>query len=77
MSDEEQLKNMRNLACVLHSTYFGTLQALRREEGFLLDLRAGGQGDRQHTNGVLYFNFLEAEELADILERLDRHISGP
>ena len=55
---------------MLHSTYFGTLQALRREEGFfsICELAVEGIDDMLKA----YFNFLEAEDLADILEHLEK-----
>ena len=61
---------MRNLACVLHSTYFGTLQALRKEKGFfaVCELSIRGIDDMLKA----YFNFLEEKEVTDILAHLEK-----
>lgn len=70
MSEEEQLKNMRNLACVLHSTYFGTLQALKKERGFFAVCELAVKGISDMLKG--YFKFLEEKKITDILANLEK-----
>lgn len=69
MSDEDQLRNVRNLAGMLHSTYFGTVQALKKERGFFAVCEMSVKGIVDMLEG--YFNFLEMEEITDISANLE------
>lgn len=64
------MRNMKNLACVLHSTYFGTVQALRKEEGFFAVCELVVKGVIEMLEG--YFNFLETSRITDILKNLEK-----
>lgn len=66
---EEELKKMRNLASVLHSTYFGLLQALRKEKGLFALCEFSIKGIDSMLKA--YFNFLEEKEIPDIIAHLE------
>lgn len=69
-SEDEQMANMRNLACILHSVYFGTLLALKKEKSFfeVYEVAINGVGDM--LGG--YFNLLEAKGLDEVMESLKK-----
>ena len=69
-SEEEQMTDMRNLACILHSVYFGTLLALKKEKSFfeVYEVAINGVGDM--LGG--YFNLLEAKGLDEVMESLEK-----
>jgi len=66
---EEELKKMRDLASVLHSTYFGLLQALRKEKGLFALYEFSIKGIDSMLKA--YFNFLEEKEIPDIIAYLE------
>jgi len=59
------MTDMRNLACILHSVYFGTLLALKKEKSFfeVYEVAINGVGDM--LGG--YFNHLEAENVPQLI----------
>ncbi len=69
-SEDEQMTDMRNLACILHSVYFGTLLALKKEKSFfeVYEVAINGVGDM--LGG--YFNLLEAKGLEEVMESLEK-----
>ena len=69
MSKEDQLKNMRFLASVLHGVYFGTLQALREEEEFF-DVYGTVV---KSVNKIIksYFKHMEGKDVAKIISELE------
>jgi len=69
-SEEEQMADMRNLAAILHSVYFGTLSALKKEKSFfeVYEVAINGIGDM--LGG--YFNLLEAKGLEEVIESLEK-----
>jgi hypothetical protein len=69
-SEEEQMADMRNLAAILHSVYFGTLSALKKEKSFfeVYEIAIKGIGDM--LGG--YFNLLEAKGLEEVIESLEK-----
>ena len=69
-SEEEQMADMRTLASILHSVYFGTLSALKKEKSFfeVYEIALNGIGDM--LGG--YFNLLEAKELEEVMESLEK-----
>ena len=70
MTQEEQLANMRNLACVLHGVYFGAFQALKGEREFF---DAYGIAI-QSVNDTLgsYFKQLEKKDVDILISDLER-----
>ena len=69
-SEDEQMADMRNLASILHSVYFGTLFALKKEKSFfeVYEIAIKGIGDM--LGG--YFNPLEAKGLDEVMESLGK-----
>ncbi len=69
-SEKEQMADMRNLASILHSVYFGTLLALKKEKSFfeVYEVAINGVGDM--LGG--YFNLLEAKGLEEVMESLEK-----
>jgi hypothetical protein len=68
-SENEQMANMRNLASILHSVYFGTLFALKKEKSFFEVYEVAINGIGEMLGG--YFNLLEAQEIEEIIENLE------
>jgi len=66
---EEELRRMRDLTSVLHSTYFGLLQALRKEKGLFALCEFSIKG----IDSMLkeYFNFLEEKDVPGIIAHLE------
>jgi hypothetical protein len=69
-SENEQMANMRNLASILHSVYFGTLLALKKEKSFFEVYEVAINGIEDMLGG--YFNLLEAQEIDEIMENLEK-----
>lgn len=69
-SEDEQMADMRNLAAMLHSVYFGTLLALKKEKSLfeVYEVAINGIGDM--LGG--YFNLLEAKGLEEVMESLEK-----
>jgi hypothetical protein len=69
-SENDQMANMKNLASILHSVYFGTLLALKKENSFfeVYEVAINGIGDM--LGG--YFNLLEAQEIDEVMESLEK-----
>ena len=68
-SEEEQMANMQNLASILHSVYFGTLSALKKETSFFEVYEVAINGIGEMLGG--YFNLLEVKELEEVMESLE------
>ena len=66
---EEELRRMRDLASVLHSTYFGLLQALRKEKGLFALCEFSIKGIDSMLKA--YFNFLEEKDVPGIISHLE------
>ena len=60
---------MRDLACMLHSTYYGVLQALRKEKGLFAICELSIKGIDEMLK--VYFNFLENKSLPEIITYLE------
>ena len=60
---------MKDLACMLHSTYFGTLQALRKEKSLFAICELSIKGIDEMLKA--YFNFLDEKNIPEILEHLE------
>jgi hypothetical protein len=60
---------MRNMACMLHSTYFGVLQALRKEKGLFAICELSIKGIDEMLKA--YFNFLEDKSVPEIIAQLE------
>ena len=69
-SEDEQMVELRNLVCILHSVYFGTLLALKREKSFFEVYEVAIKGVGDMLSG--YFNLLEAKGLDEVIESLER-----
>jgi hypothetical protein len=69
-SEDEQMTSMRNLASILHSVYFGTLHALKKEKSFFEVYEVAINGISDMLGG--YFNLLEAQELDEVMENLEK-----
>jgi hypothetical protein len=69
LNEKDQLIGMKNLACMLHSTYFGTLQALRKEKGFFASCELAEKGISEMLEA--YFHLLESWKIPDILKTLE------
>jgi len=70
MSQEDQLKNMRCLAAMLHSVYFGTLQALKGEKEFF-DVYEIAIRSVNDTVGS-YFKQLQKKDLDELVSDLEK-----
>lgn len=70
MSGEKQISNMKTLACILHSTYFGILQVLKKEKGFFGVCGLAVEGVSEMLKG--YFTFLEEKKIPKILADLEK-----
>jgi hypothetical protein len=64
------MANMRNLASILHSVYFGTLFVLKKEKSFFEVYEVAIKGIGNMLGG--YFNPLEATGLDEILKSLGK-----
>lgn len=69
MSDGD-IRTLRTLTCILHSSYFGTMLALRREKGFFSAYELAIKGIINMLEG--YFSFLETKKIQEILKYLER-----
>lgn len=69
MSSEEEASSMRDLACMLHSAFFGVFGALKDEYGFF----GGCDYAIERINALnLYLKFIESKDVKEILRGLER-----
>jgi hypothetical protein len=69
MSQEDELKNMQNLACILHSVYFGTFQALKGENEFFDVYEIAIKGVNSMVNS--YFKQMKYKDLEKTISDLE------
>jgi hypothetical protein len=70
MSSEEQIKLMRELACMLHAAFFGTLYKLRKERGLFGVWEHATEGISYILAG--YFTPLGDAKIEDVLLDLEK-----
>jgi len=70
MTQDEQLHDMRCLAAMLHSVYFGTLEALKRDKEFFDIYEIAVQGVNDTVGS--YFGQLGEKDVPTILSELEK-----
>ncbi len=70
MTQEDQIRNMRCLAAILHSVYFGTFKALKHDKEFFDVYEMAVQGVNDTVGS--YFSQLSDKDLPTVLSELEK-----